>query len=155
MSKIIYLTRVLIISVEFLIIVTSWLFNQYLLVSIEGLTAHFKINNDAYNYLIVIPVGIFMWMINEVTPILFPNEKVNAFLHKWNNLWKLKFHIYTGLLYSGISTMTCLLVWLFGDGSLPQSILLLATALAVQSSSAISFFIARVEISSILTRASE
>lgn len=155
MKKIIYYTRVIVLSFEFIFLLLSVLFNTHAINLIENALTLYTLNNDAYEYMIILPIGLFAWMVNEVTPIILPNEKVNSYLHKWEYIWKLKAHIYVGLLYSALSLTVCLGVWLVGGASIPKSIFLLFVALAVQISSATSFLLARVEISSILARASE
>lgn len=145
----------LIISFEFLFFLLYVFFNTYAVSYIDVILTHNQINNNAYEYMIILPIGLFAWMVNEVAPILLPNEKVNSYLHKWKHIWKLKAHIYVGLLYSALSLIVCLGVWLVGGDSIQKNIVLLLFALAVQISSATSFLLARVEISSILAKASE
>ncbi|MDF2392655.1 hypothetical protein GWQ31_14995 [Aeromonas sp. 2MA4] len=155
MSKLIYLFRVSLISFEFVFLLLYLTFKNDAAYFIAEIMVRHKLNSDAYEYLMLVPVAVFIWMVNEVTPILFPNEKMNALLHKWGNIWKLKLHVYIGLCYSALSFVACLLVWLLGDSSTPQNVVLLAVAITIQAISAISFLSAKIEISSISARMSE
>ncbi|CAD7503070.1 hypothetical protein [Aeromonas hydrophila] len=152
MIKLIYTLRVFLVSFEFVFILLYLTFKNDAAYFITEAMAQHKVNDDAYEYLMLVPVAVFIWMVNEVTPILFPSESINMLLHKWEGIWKLKLHVYVGLFYSFLSFSTCLLVWLLSDDSTPQNMVTLATAIVIQAISAMSFLSAKIEMSSISAR---
>lgn len=116
MFRVLYYFRTFFISFEALIIL-----GLIYVVSIEQgqlkfIVSSISINDEMMKYLMLLPLGVATWIINELRQLVFEDEETAKLLIKWPDYWMLKCHIWVSVLYSFIFTILSVFPWLQKSG---------------------------------------
>jgi hypothetical protein len=112
MKKIIYILRVLVISIEFLMLLIGWLIYSKCGVEIDGFAKAIKVNQKYIEGIMIIPPGIFVWILNEVRLMRVGDKDLTKILVTWPNYWMLKTHTCIQIIYSVIFLFMASIPWL-------------------------------------------
>ncbi|SHH21133.1 hypothetical protein [Ferrimonas marina] len=150
--KSIYYLRIIFISFEMLVFLSGvflyFSFEPELKEAFESLS----INEDARKWLLMLPLGIVGWTFKEGKVVIFPNEKLDKFLHEWPDYWKLKCHFNIGILIAVVFSIVCIYVWLIdGLEQFKLAWLFLISTLVILIN-ACSFYMAIISIKSMLLK---
>lgn len=153
--KLLYLIRVIVVSVEATLLLLAWLawsnFHQLL----TTLAKTLSLNEDLLKYLLLLPVGLGAWIASEVRSVLHEDKDTTRVLTAWPEYWKLKVHIWVSLSYALLFAAMSLVPWLAKSGiSTPNGLLLFITSLAGQLVVAASVYMARLQVREYVIHAS-
>ena len=87
-----YILRVLLVSIEATILTGSWLCLTYFINSIQFFANSVELNEEVLKYLMLLPVAIAVWVINEAKLILQEDVETARILIHWPDYWRLKTH---------------------------------------------------------------
>lgn len=149
-----YFLRAMLLSVEALVIAIALLLWSQFHGSIQNLAAALTFNEEILKYLMVVPLGLAIWVINELRLLLQEDKETVRILIAWPEYWKLKLHVWVSLLYAAVFTCVSIAPWFVKGGiTTGFGLLLFATSIAGQFSLAISVYAARFRIKEILANA--
>ncbi|WP_271410752.1 hypothetical protein [Pseudomonas sp. Q1-7] len=153
--KFLYYVRVLLVSFEFLIVVFMAAIYLAFNDQIDTLILSGSPNEKAVDWLILYPMAVGAWVLNEARNVLFPTGGADSVLHQWEGYWRLKAHYNVGLFYCLFPIVPCVLVWLFNSIFTSWGITLFFACVVVVSVSAISFYQANVRLRELLINVSQ
>jgi len=117
MKKLLYTLKVILISTEAALLLSAALMfifaKPYIILASQSLS----INEELEKFIILAPIGISGWLLNELRQIVFEDEKSAKLLVTWPSYWKLKAHISVSLLYCGLFTLLAIIPWLTQKGT--------------------------------------
>lgn len=144
----------MLLSVEALIIAIALLLWSYFHADIQNLAAALTFNEEILKYLMVVPLGLAAWVVNELRLLLQEDKDTVRILIAWHEYWKLKLHVWASLLYATVFVCISIAPWIVKGGiTTGLGLLLFAASIAGQLSLAISVYAARLRIKEILANA--
>lgn len=149
-----YLLRVVLVSVEALVLLGAWLTFLYFRTEVESLATALSLNNEILKYLMLLPTALAVWIINETRILLQEDKETIRILTEWGDYWKLKAHTWTSVGYAVVFALISLIPWAamrgIGTGT---GLLLFVTSIVGQLSLAISVYAARIRVKEIISHA--
>lgn len=109
-------------------------------------------NQDALNWLTLVPVSIAVWTLKEAHEVVFPDENSAKILSKWPDYWKLKAHFYIGVTFCVLLATPCIFIWFFDGLKVFHFAWAFFTFTSALVANAGSFYFAKIELKSILVR---
>lgn len=114
--KIIYVARVIFVSFEMTILLACWLLISNFESDTNNLAAALNINEELVKYLILLPIGLIGWIVKEAKDLVFADAENAKQLINWPDYWKLKVHIYVGLIFAVVFFIISAIPWLSKNG---------------------------------------
>ncbi|MFC3865990.1 hypothetical protein [Alcaligenes aquatilis] len=146
-----YILRVIVVSVETLILAGAWLAFVYFESELESLASSLSLNNEVLNYLMLLPTVLAAWIINEIRVLLQEDKETIRILTNWADYWRLKIHTWTSLGFAGLFTIMSFLPWVVKSGvGTGTGLLLFVASLVGQLCLAISVYAARIRVKEII-----
>jgi len=151
-----YFLRILLISVEALLIGVSGLVWYHFAADLNHLAATIKLNDDVLKYLMLVPVGLAVWVANELRQLLQEDKGTTRFLVGWPDYWKLKLHLWGSLVYAGAFVCMSIAPWVVQAGiSSGIGLLLFLTSIVGQVILSANVYAARLRVKELLSNAPE
>lgn len=116
MMNFIYMLRVLVVSLEAVVLLLGLLAWTYLDVSLNKLASALSINEDALKFLMLVPLGLFVWIANELRQLLVEDKDTIRILTDWPDYSLLKVHVWVALLYSVVFASLSVVPWFAPSG---------------------------------------
>lgn len=149
-----YFFRVLLISVEAFLIGVSGLVWYQFSADINHLATTIKLNDDILKYLMLVPVGLAVWVANELRQLLQEDKGTTRFLMGWPDYWKLKLHLWVSLIYAVVFVCMSIAPWVVQAGiSTGIGLLLFLTSIVGQITLSASVYAARLRVKELLSNA--
>jgi hypothetical protein len=147
MGRVVYFLRVLFISFEALTLcVLAYAATSYSQ-ELQSLASSVSMNDEMMKYLMLLPAGLAVWVLNELRQLVFEDEKTAKLLIKWPEYWKLKCHIWVALIYTFLFSAASSIPWLSKTGiSTGSGIALFASCIVGQLIVAMSVYSARFSV---------
>lgn len=152
--RLLYVLRVILVSMEAFILAVSWLFLTYFLHSLKIFATAVELNEEILKYLMLLPVVVAVWVINETKLILQEDLETARILTQWPDYWKLKTHTWVSVAYTVVFAVMSLIPWVAKSGiSTGHGMLLFITSIAGQLWLGISVYAARIRVREIIAHA--
>ena len=149
-----YFFRVLLISVEVFLIGVSGLVWYHFSADLNHLATTIKLNDDILKYLMLVPVGLAVWVANELRQLLQEDKGTTRFLMGWPDYWKLKLHLWVSLIYAVVFVCMSIAPWVVQAGiSTGIGLLLFLTSIVGQITLSASVYAARLRVKELLSNA--
>lgn len=149
-----YGLRVILISVEALVLALGWLVWTYFASQLHELASSLTLNGEVLKYLMLLPTALAVWVFNEVRGLLQEDKDMIQLLVKWPDYWRLKTHAWVSLIYAVVFACMSLFPWVAKSGiSNGSGMLLFVTSIIGQLSLAISVYVARITLKEIVAHA--
>lgn len=149
-----YLLRVVLVSVEALVLAGTWLAFFYFLSELESLATSLSLNDEVLKYLMLMPAALAVWIINETRVLLQEDKETVRILTDWEDYWKLKAHTWTSLGYAVVFAFMSLIPWAAKSGiGTGTGLLLFVASIVGQLSLAIGVYAARIRVKEIVAHA--
>jgi len=152
--RFLYVLRVVLVSIEAVILAGSWLSFTYFLDSLQLFATSVDLNEEVLKYLMLLPVAIAAWIISETKLILQEDVETARILTHWPDYWKLKTHTWVSVAYSIVFAAMSLIPWAAKSGiSTGYGMLLFIISIGGQLWLAISVYAARIRVKEIIAHA--
>lgn len=149
--RLLYFLRVAFISVEAFLISVSGLVWYHFPTDINHLAVTIALNDEVLKYLMAVPIGLAIWVANELRQLLHEDKATTRILVGWPDYWKLKLHLWVSLAYAGFFVCLSVAPWVVRDGiSTGIGFLLFLTSIIGQFSLALSVYAARLRVKELL-----
>jgi len=149
-----YFFRVLLISVEALLIGVSGLVWYHFSADLNHLATTIKLNDDILKYLMLVPFGLAVWVANELRQLLQEDKSTTRFLMGWPDYWKLKLHLWVSLIYAVVFVCMSIAPWVVQAGiSTGIGLVLFLTSIVGQIALSASVYAARLRVKELLSNA--
>lgn len=149
-----YVLRIVLVSVEALVLVGTWLAVSYFLSEFDSLSASLSLNDEVLKYLMLMPAALAVWIINETRVLLQEDKETVRILTDWEDYWKLKAHTWTSIGYAVVFAFMSLIPWAAKSGiGTGTGLLLFVASIVGQLSLAISVYAARIRVKEIIAHA--
>lgn len=149
--RILYLLRVVLVSVEALILAGTWLAFSYFWSEFEYLATSLSLNDEILKFLMLMPIALAVWIINETRVVLQEDKETVRILTDWPDYWRLKAHTWASLGYAVVFGLISLVPWAAKSGiGTGTGLLLFAASILGQLYLAISVYAARIRIKEII-----
>ena len=149
-----YFFRVLLISVEAFLIGVSGLVWYHFSADLNHLATTIKLNDDILKYLMLVPVGLAVWVANELRQLLQEDKGTTRFLMGWPDYWKLKLHLWVSLIYAVVFVCMSIAPWVVQAGiTTGIGLLLFLTSIVGQITLSASVYAARLRVKELLSNA--
>jgi len=149
-----YVLRVVIVSIEALVLAGTWLAFLYFGSELESLATSLSLNNEILNYLMLMPTALAVWIIKEARVLLQEDKETVRILTEWADYWKLKAHTWASLGYALVFACMSLMPWAAKSGiGTGTGLLLFIASIVGQLSLAISVYAARIRVNEIIAHA--
>jgi hypothetical protein len=151
-----YFFRVLLISLEASLIGIAVLVWYHFSTDIDHLATTISLNDEVLKYLMLVPVGLAVWVANELRQLIQEDKSTTRFLVGWPDYWKLKVHLWVSLVYAAVFVCLSIAPWVVRAGiSTGVGLLLFLTSIAGQIILAASVYAARLRVKELLANTSE
>lgn len=151
----VYWIRVTVLSFEALVILTAGMLWLVFKPELDSLANTLSLNEEFLKYMLVAPVGVGMWVVNESRLLLQEDKESIRVLTEWPDYSLLKVHVWVGLIYCFIFVAISVVPWAAKFGvSNGVGLLLFLTAIAGQFIVAASVYAARIKVRELLAHAS-
>lgn len=148
----IYIIRVILVSVEAMILLCGSLIYWFFHNQFESFTKLFSFNDDILKYLMFMPVALAVWVSNEIRALLQEDNETIVILTSWNDYWKLKAHVWVSLGYIILFTIMSIIPWLLGIGvHTGFGLLLFFVSIIGQLYMALNIYLTRIRMKEIIT----
>ncbi|MBC3777686.1 hypothetical protein HU743_16215 [Pseudomonas sp. SWRI99] len=152
--KAVYVFRVIILSLEFVVLCLGGMGWYLWLPTFEGLASKVQLNDEVNKYLMLLPAALSVWIFNEVRCLLQEDKDILRLLLKWEDYWALKCHAWVSLFYSVIFAFLSLVPWISKAGiGTGEGLLLFFVAIIGQLLVAFSVYLARIKIKEVVVNA--
>lgn len=149
-----YLLRVVIVSVEALVLAGTMLAFFYFGSEFESLVTSLSLNDEVLKYLMLMPATLAVWIINETRVLLQEDKETVRILTDWEDYWKLKAHTWASLGYAVVFAFMSLIPWAAKSGiGTGTGLLLFVASIVGQLSLAIGVYAARIRVKEIIAHA--
>lgn len=149
-----YFLRVVLVSVEALLIGVAGLAWYHFPADLNHLAATISFDDEILKYLMAVPVGLAIWVANELRQLLQEDKATARILVGWPDYWKLKLHLWASLAYAGIFVCLSMAPWVVREGiSTGIGLLLFVTSIIGQVSLALTVYAARLRVKELLANA--
>lgn len=150
-----YWFRTFIVSIEVVILLIglfAWVhFSAYLDTTAKSLS----LNDEFMKYLMLLPLALAVWIINECRLILHEDKETTRILIAWPDYQKLKTHVWVSLLYALIFASLSAAPFLVKSGlSTGVGFLLFVTSIVGQLWLAATVYAARIRVKEITAQLS-
>ncbi|WP_270174486.1 hypothetical protein [Diaphorobacter sp. ED-3] len=150
-----YWIRVIALSFEALVLFAAGMIWLVFKPELDSLANALSLSEEFLRYMLVAPVGIGMWVVNESRLLLQEDKESIRVLTEWPDYPLLKAHVWVGLIYCFIFAAVSLVPWAAKSGiSNGTGLLLFLTAIAGQFIVASSVYAARIKVRELLAHAS-
>lgn len=150
----IYIFRVVLVSLEALILAGTWLAFMYLGSEFESLATSLSFNDEVLKYLMFMPTALAVWIVNETRALLQEDNETVRILTDWEDYWKLKVHIWTCLGYALVFVFMSLVPWAAKSGvGTGTGLLLFVASIVGQLFLATGVYNARIRVKEIIAHA--
>ena len=154
--RVLYFLRVLLISMEAVLLGIAGLAWYHFSADLSRLAATISLNEEILKYLMVVPVGLAIWVANELRQLLQEDKCTTRLLVGWPEYWKLKLHLWVSLVYAAVFACLSIAPWLVRAGiSTGIGLLLFLTSILGQIFLAASVYAARLRVKELLANAPE
>lgn len=151
---VLYWFRVIVVSLEALVLSLTVLIWLVCRVELEELASSLSLNEEFLKYMVVTPIGIGLWVVNESRQLLQEDKDSIKVLTAWPDYPKLKVHVWVGLLYCLTFAALSLVPWAARSGvSSGAGLLLFFASIAGQFIVAASVYTARIKVRELLSHA--
>lgn len=151
-----YFFRVLLVSPEALLIGIAVLVWYHFSTDLGNLATTISPNDEVLKYLMLVPVGLAVWVVNELRQLLQEDKSITRLLLGWPDYWKLKLHLWVSLVYATIFVCFSVAPWVVRAGiSTDIGLLLFLTSIIGQLILAASVYAARLRVKELLANAPE
>ena len=99
------------ISIEFLMLLLGCLIYSTFEVEIDGFAKAMKSNQKYIEYIMTLPLLIFVWVLIEVRLLLVGDKESIRILARWPDYWMLKVHTSIQITYSVIFLTLAIIPW--------------------------------------------
>lgn len=153
MKRFFEILRITIVSPETVILLLVIMIMLYWPTPFEFIGERFTSNEKLWEYISFIPVGVFTFAVYLSFQLQAPVEGANRELYDWEIYWALKYRILAILVWTGLSVLCSLSIWLFST-HLPRTIVgsLFMGSLAVCLVAAATGILALFTLKEILTK---
>jgi hypothetical protein len=152
----IYFIRVLLVSLEAFLIGIAGLVWYHFSSDLNQLAASISLNDEMLKYLMVVPVGLAVWVANELRQLVQEDKGTARFLVGWPDYWRLKIHLWVSLIYAAVFACLSVAPWVVKAGiSTGIGLLLFLTSIVGQLILAASVYAARLRAKEVLANAPE
>jgi len=146
-----YTLRVIFFSSEALVLGLAWLIHLHFDQPIQIFASSLSLNDEVLKYLMMLPVAIGVWVINESRLLLQQDDQSIRILTAWPHYWRLRIHAIVGLAYAIVFSLIAFIPWTTKAGiSTGTGMILFATSILGQLSLAASVYMARITVNEIL-----
>ena len=119
--------------------------------NLNDLAATISLNEEILKYLMAVPVGLAIWVANELRQLLQEDKGTIRILVSWPDYWKLKIHLWASLAYAAVFVCLSIAPWVVREGiSTGIGLLLFLTSIIGQVSLASSVYAARLRMKELL-----
>ena len=147
--KSLYVTRVILFSVEIFILIFSSGCIYFLDQQANSAMQYFKGNDEFEKYFVLLPIALMVWMLKEGKDFLGSDKK----LMNWPDYWKLKVHVYVSYFYAVLFLIISAVPWLTNIGLSPGvELILFITGLLGCLWTAGSIYFAQITVKEILNQ---
>jgi hypothetical protein len=151
-----YFFRVLLISLEAFLIGIAGLVWYHFSAEFSRLATTIALDDEILKYLMVVPVGLAVWVSQELRQLLQEDKGTTRLLVAWPDYWKLKLHLWVSLVYAAIFVCLSIAPWVVRAGiSTGTGLLLFLTSIIGQLILAASVYAARIRVKELLANAPE
>lgn len=151
-----YFFRVLLVSLEAFLISIAVLVWYHFSPDLGNLAATISLNDEVLKYLMLVPIGLAVWVANELRQLLHEDKSITRFLVGWPDYWKLKLHLWVSLVYATVFVCLSVAPWVVRAGiSTGIGLLLFLTSIIGQLILAASVYAARLRVKELLANAPE
>lgn len=149
-----YFFQVIVVSVEALVLTGTWLTLEYFGTEIESFATSLSLNDEILKYLMLMPIGLAAWIINEIRVLLQEDKESIRILTEWDDYWKLKAHTWVSFGYAVVFAFMSIIPWIVKSGiSSGFGLLLFVASIIGQLFLAISVYAARIRLKEIIAHA--
>ena len=149
-----YLLRVVLVSIEALVLAGTWLAFSYFGSELESLATSLSLNDEVLKYLMLMPTALAVWIINETRVLLQEDKETVRILTDWADYWRLKTHTWASLGYAVVFGLMSLIPWAAKSGiSTGTGLLLFIASIVGQLFLVISVYAARIRLKEIIAHA--
>lgn len=149
-----YFLQVIVVSVEALVLTGTWLTLEYFGIEIESFAKSLSLNDEILKYLMLMPIALAAWIINEIRVLLQEDKESIRILTEWDDYWKLKAHTWVSFGYAVVFAFMSLIPWVVKSGiSSGFGLLLFVASIIGQLFLAISVYAARIRVKEIIAHA--
>lgn len=150
----IYWLRVILISMEALVLLLGFLAWIYLGPQLDYFASSLALNDEVLKYLMLLPTVLAIWVFNETRGLLQEDTETIQLLVRWPDYWQLKIHAWVSLIYAVVFSCMSLIPWVVKSGiSSGGGMLLFLISIVGQLSLAISIYVARISLKEIVAHA--
>ena len=152
--KALYAIRVAVVSLEALLLcaaVAVWVAFE---IELSGLAKSLALNDELLKYLLVLPLGLGAWIVNEARVLLQEDKETTRILTRWPDYWRLKMHVWVALSYALLFALLSIAPWTVKAGiTTAAGLLVFITSILGQFAVAASIYVARLRVKEILAHA--
>jgi hypothetical protein len=150
-----YWFRVVVLSLEALVLLAASMIWLFFRPELNSLASSLALSEEFVTYIVLAPVGIGMWVVNESRLLLQEDKESIKLLIEWPDYPLLKVHVWVGLIYCFIFAAASVVPWAAKSGvSSGVGLLFFLSAIAGQLVVASSVYAARIKVREFLARAS-
>lgn len=151
-----YFFRVLLVSFEASLIGVAALVWYHFSTDLGHLAATISLADEVVKYLMLVPIGLAVWVANELRQLLHEDKTTTRFLVGWPEYWKLKLHLWVSLIYAALFACLSIAPWVVRAGiSTGIGLLFFLTSIIGQIILAASVYAARLRVKELLANAPE
>jgi len=145
-----YFLRTLIVSIEAVILLAVPLAGVYFSQGLEFLAQTLKLNDEFLKFLMLLPLAVGAWVINECRLMLQDDKETTRILVGWPDYSKIKMHVWVSVFYAAIfGVLSTLPFWVKSGITTGAGILVFASSFLGQFSLAASVYAARIRVKEI------
>jgi hypothetical protein len=144
--------RVIVISPEFLLLLSSVAIYIHWPAPFIDIGNQFKNNNEIWKFILTLPLAICGFSIQYAWKILFPKESgSNNSLLNWPNYWKLKLRVFVSVILCAICIFSAIFILIYSS-VLTEKIVgtIFITAVTISTTVAFNQFLAAFKIRELL-----
>jgi hypothetical protein len=152
--RLIYAFRVVTVSAEALLLCAAFLVWKMFHEWLEIFAASLQVNEEIIKYLMLLPVVVAGWTINESRLLLQDDRETIRLLTLWDDYWRLKTHVWVALFYAVFFAALSMTPWTIKSGiSTAGGLLLFVVSILGQLMVAATVYGARLRVKELLVRA--
>lgn len=149
-----YLLRVLIINVETLLLSIAGLAWVKFPKELQSMAELLELDQDVLKYLMLLPVAVATWVINECRGLLQEDNDTVRLLTLWGDYWRLKTHVWVAVFYAFVFALASLVPWTAKSGiGTGAGLLLFVLSVVGQFFLAASVYAARIRLRELIAHA--
>lgn len=143
--KLLYILRVVFVSLEALLILIGFLVWTRYRSELQTLAVSLQFSEDLIKYLMLLPTSLGLWIVKECRLLLQEDKETIRLLTLWEDYWALKVHVWVSIFYVVIFGLVSIIPWtLKSTITTSIGILIFLVSLLGQCLLAITIFNARI-----------